>query len=133
VRVRVILTGHKEAMDGLRRLGKAGPAVAKRVLPAAAERIVPMAQALCPKDTGRASRSIRTTRGIASATGRISISVIAGGTLDTGYVEELHEDVTKPHKNGQAKFIEVPFLKVAEMVPTELVRETDREARLVSR
>lgn len=133
MRVRAILTGHREAMDSLRRLGKAGPKTIKTVLPSVTDRIVRRAQALCPRRTGRAARSIRATRGTAAASGRFSASVVAGGTPQTSYVERLHEDLTLRLRNGQHKFIEVPFLEEAERVPDELIREIDREARIAGR
>jgi hypothetical protein len=131
MRVRVEVSGDRELKDGLRRLGAAGPVVAKRVLGRVTQRIVPMAQAICPVDPddgGQLRDSIRVTRPTFAGSGRVSAGVIAGGTAEVGYAEMQHEDPTLKHTVGQFKFVEVPFLREAPKVPGELLEEIDKEA-----
>lgn len=129
------VAGDREVRDSLRKLGAAGPAVAKRVLARVTERIVPMAQALCPvddKDGGQLRDSIRTTRPTLTGRGVVSAGVVAGGEtvggVDVNYAEMQHEDPLLKHTVGQFKFVEIPFLREAPKVPEELMDEIDKEA-----
>jgi hypothetical protein len=139
MRVRVNVTGDREVTESLRRLGAAGPVVAKRVLSRVTARIVPMAKALCPVDPdphdrpGQLRDSIRATRPTLTQRGVVSAGVVAGGTTEVYYAEMQHEDLTLKHTTGQAKFLEIPFLKEAVKVPDELMREIDQEANRAGR
>jgi hypothetical protein len=134
MRVRVDVSGDRELRDGLRRLGAAGPVVAKRVLARVTERIVLLAKAICPVDPdprdkpGQLRDSIRTTRPTLTGRGVVSAGVMAGGTMEVDYAEMQHEDLTLHHTTGQGKFVEVPFLREAPKVPEEMLDEIDLEA-----
>jgi hypothetical protein len=138
MKVRVDVAGDRDVTDSLRRLGAAGPVVAKRVLARFTERVVPQARAICPVDQppdvgGEMRDSIRATRPTLTGAGRVSAGVVAGATGRSNpdsYVEQQHEDLTLQHTVGQGKFVEIPFLREAPKVPEELLAEIDKEANL---
>lgn len=142
MRVQVQVTGVEEVRESLRRVGEAGVPVAKRVLKAFTDRVVPRvkdATPVSPEDGGQLRDSVRATRPTVTKKGVISAGVVAGGAplerlaseaghKDPGiYGVAQHEDMTKRHTVGGPKFVENPFMQEAPAVPDELLEELDVE------
>ncbi len=141
-RVVADVTGDREIIRDMLALGKDGIELGKEVLDEANERIAARARTLSPVDDidgGQLRDSIRTTKARATAAGRISAGVVAGGPplesllSEQGHKEPgayafiVHEDSTMRHPNGgQAKFIEQPYLEEAPKVPDALMAKLDR-------
>ena len=144
-RVVADVTGDRELIRELLKLGDAGIEMGKEVLGDATQRIVKMAQPITPVDAidgGDLRDSIRATKPQKTAAGRISAGVVAGGPSLARLVSErghkqpgsyaiiVHEDVTMRHPNGgRAKFIEEPYLIEAPKVPGALLERLDKVTR----
>lgn len=143
IRIKVQVEGDRELRAALRRLGPAGVPAAKRVFARFTGRVVPRARSLAPvepEDGGALRDSVRETRPTLTSKGVVSVAVVAGGTPLAGkvaathhtynvYATVQHEDLTLKHSHGQAKFVEIPVMQEAPLVPNELLEELDREAR----
>ena len=141
-RVVADVTGDREIIRDMLSLGKDGIEFGKQVLDEAVERIAAKAKPITPVDDidgGDLRDSIRVTKALATAAGRISAGVVAGGAplerlvSEKGHKEPgsyaliIHEDMTLRHPNGgQAKFIEMPYLEEAPKVPDALTTRLDR-------
>lgn len=142
VRVVADVTGDREIIRDLLALGKDGIELGKQVLDEFAERIAKRARPITPVDDidgGQLRDSIRTTKARATAAGRLSAGVVAGGpslerlVSERGHKEPgsyafiVHEDVSMRHPNGgQSKFIEGPYLEEAPKVPAALLSAIDK-------
>jgi hypothetical protein len=141
-RVVADVTGDRELIRDLLKLGDAGIEMGKEVLGEATLKIAAKARPLTPVDDidgGDLRDSIRVTKPQKTAAGRISAGIVAGGAPLTRLVSEkghkqpgayaliVHEDSTMRHPNGgQAKFIEQPYLEEAPKVPDALLARLDK-------
>lgn len=132
-------------IDSMRRLGKAGPEAAMRVLEAKAQTVAARARELCPDDPDTPGTdladTIRATKATRSKGGMISAAVIAGGARLRKRLGKRayniiavvqHEDTTLKHTRGQAKFVEQPYLQVVPTVAGDLQEALDQEASRVA-
>lgn len=140
MKVNVKIEGEREILASIRRLGDAGDQAALRVFTRVLARVIPKAKAEAPveaEDGGALRDSIRATRPNKTRAGRLSAGVVAGGlplrrlatergrALPGSYGSIQHEDLTKKHAVGHAKFLERPFFQEAPKVPDELLAEID--------
>lgn len=143
MRVRIEVSGDKDLMASITRLGEAGETAAKVALDAVAKRIVPAAQSLAPVeevDGGALRDSIRSTRPTRGPAGIVA-SIVAGGAPllshlkathhDAGsevYAFIQHEDLTLKHTQGEAKFVEKAVLRHADEIPGLVLEALDKVA-----
>ena len=145
-RTRVQVTGLDDVVASMRRLGKAGLLVGKRVFDVKTEEMVRRARPLTPDDpetAGLLRDTVRKIRPIASSTkGRVTGGIMAGGKeLEqrlggreySAWALVQHEDVTLHHSSGQAKFLEIPFMQIVPSIPEALRMEVDAEAANATR
>lgn len=128
------LTGLGDLFKKLQKVSPSAQEAGKRVLTAAAKRVYAKSQALVPVDREdggqlKASGKVNQARA-AKRTGRVTASVIYGGArlaLLTGdnpiYAIVQHEDLTLKHDQGQAKFLEKPFVSEQANVMADLAAE----------
>jgi len=143
-RVVADVTGDRELIRDLLRLGDKGLDMAKDILGEATRTIANRAKSLSPVDPidgGQLRDSIRATKPTRTRAGRISAGVLAGGASLARLVSErghkepgsyaliVHEDPTLKHSQGQFKFIEQPFLEVAPKVPDMVLDALDKVTR----
>lgn len=138
MRVRLDVTGDREMVRDLLRLGPAGEKVGKRVLKDVSEKVAKLAQADAPVDEvdgGQLQATVRATRPTKTSGGILSAGVLAGGpplrSERRGFIYAViqHEDVTLKHTRGRAKFVEIHVYAVAPTIP-DLVRQgLDEEVR----
>ena len=132
-------------IESMRRLGKAGPEAAMRILNQKAQNVAARARELCPDDPDTPGTdladSIRATKATRSKGGMISVAVIAGGARLRKRLGKRayniiavvqHEDPTLKHRRGQAKFVEQPFLQLVPTVAPDLQDALDQEAARVA-
>jgi hypothetical protein len=141
MRARLDVTGDRELIRDLLKLGEDGIAIGKEVLGDTTKRIAVKAKALCPVDPidgGELRDSIRVTKPVKTRAGLISAGVVAGGAALSRLVSErghkepgsyaviVHEDLTLHHTVGRAKFIEEPALQEAPTVPGAILAALDK-------
>lgn len=117
--MRVTLTGDGSAITAaLTAMAGAGEKVAKAALAAEMPAVVEAARALTPVanvDGGQLKASVRMLRPTV-VSGGIAGGVLAGGAPLAGerrgdvYAMVQHEDLSLHHDDGQAKFVERPFV-----------------------
>lgn len=140
MRTRVDVSGASELLKDLKRMGTAGQVAAKTVFGRFTTRVVAKARLLTPvepEDGGALRASVRTTRPNVTRAGMVSAGVVAGGTplrsvlakghhTENVYAIVQHEDLTLKHTDGQAKYLERPFLQEVPGLPDELIEEMDQ-------
>lgn len=137
-KVRLTVEGDKALIADLRAMGKVGDRAARFTLRWLLFRVAIRAQGLTPvddEDGGQLRDSIRVTNAGRNRRGVISAAVVAGGKpleahlgkrRSNLYAIVQHDDTTLKHDDGQAKFVEVPFMQEAPKFPEELRKEIDK-------
>jgi len=146
VRFRVEVTGYRELAEALAHMG---PNAKKRLRPkmiAWGERVLANAKQLVPvgeddpvpgllRESGRVVRPT-----ISLAKQKLVLSVVFGGDpvlrnvrvghrhSDNLYALKQHEDLTLKHNDGQAKFLERPFMAAAPEFPDMILDALDEAA-----
>lgn len=138
MRTRVEVSGDKEMLAGIQRLGQSGVDMGLLVLGDAAKEVVRLAKPLTPvdpEDGGQLRDSVRVTKPTRTRAGRISAGMVAGGAplrrvmgkrKANVYAVVQHEDLTLKHTTGGPKFLERPVNAIAPKVPDRLRAEMDK-------
>lgn len=123
--------------DALNSLGDAGEKAAKAALAAVMPGVAERARGLAPVqdvDGGQLRASVRVLRPTKTRDG-VAGGVLAGGAPLVGqpggdvYALVQHEDLTLHHNDGQAKFVERPFLAAQGPLLASVREHLDREAK----
>lgn len=132
--MRGTLIGDKEALASLKRVQQAGLAEVTRVHRDRGRVIVEKAKDLCPvapENGGLLRSTIRME--LQGRDTMQSIEVMAGGPelarlskRGKDYAMEVHEDLTAHHEQGQAKFLERPFIEIGLRIPEEVEQAIDK-------
>lgn len=122
--VRVTVIGDKELIAKLRRTGEEGAKAARKALYQKAEEVAAKAKApgMTPVKTGNLRSTIHVEP---IQAGQSEYSIVAGGPA-APYALYVHEDLTARHPNGQAKYIERPFLEVLPTVAPAIGAALDK-------
>lgn len=121
--------GFEQMFKDLAKLVPNALEIATDVLNDAASDVYQESQTLVPVETGnlKASGEIMSARPLESGYGEITAKVMYGGdalaaltSADPEYAVTVHEDLSMPHDDGQAKYLETPFLRVQEEVKATL-------------
>lgn len=104
----VEVTGVKEVLANLGLVGRRSITEVAKGLFAEAENVMGSAKELTPVDTGalRASGHVQLP---VEKQGEVSVTLGFGG-VSTPYALKVHEDLAVFHPNGEAKYLERPFL-----------------------
>jgi hypothetical protein len=92
-----------------------------------AEAIMTQAKMLTPVDTGALRASGHVRRPVVSAQS-VSVTLGFGGTA-APYAVYVHEDLTKRHPVGQAKYLEQPFNAAKQSMAERIANKVAREIK----